>query len=623
MEFKTVIETLDLEKNLTLDKLPIQGAKLRRASEEAQTLGSPEWAQKLGWEGLILYLFVPYTGAHRIQGKKSQLASSEKVMRFAPFGQLKDGPPFPDVEALLKNQAALIYYRERAIETPNVVLKARYADFIWESNSPDKYKFAIIAAESYLSNVEIAIQQGEYRDMVDALKRSLDLGLKTNNITVCQAVKEGIFQSLNHIPDKARARWVLDLGRIMLYLRQSKFENQVNNNLLEFLLSIVKESALIWKEEQQFHLEQECFELAADIAKFIHGKDSAIEWEIRVAESIELEAEAKIKQEGVSASFAAVHFYDKALNYYQQIISMGPKPEIKKSLQSRVTRLNSLRRKYLRSTEETMTPDTINIEFSLADLQELITPLFEMEAEQSLRLIAAAPWLLPDMKLIEKAAEESFEQAIFWRLAPTMMIRRGTKVNQFDPDEKLSEMTTILMSQFIALQTTVLDHIFGQFKDRLLWTSESLQNYLRGWELMNPEDMELLEIGIENYFAEDYVSAVHIITPRIENVIKGMFEQAGEVVLKADSGNSKTSLEQGLGEFLRQDFVKNVFGNNMWYYIENILVNPSGLNLRNDVAHGWITKSKCNRHTTQLLIYTLLLLTLFHLQPTEEGNSSQ
>jgi hypothetical protein len=134
---------------------------------------------------------------------------------------------------------------------------------------------------------------------------------------------------------------------------------------------------------------------------------------------------------------------------------------------------------------------------------------------------------------------------------------------------------------------------------------------------MDESDLELIEAGLERYFAEDHVSAIHILAPRVEKVLKGMFEKAGLVPLKDPKRG--TLMEEELGKFLRKHpEVKDSLGERIWHYLEYVLVNPAGLNLRNDVAHGWISKVRCNRYMSQILIYLFILLTRFTIAPTLE-----
>jgi len=116
-----------------------------------------------------------------------------------------------------------------------------------------------------------------------------------------------------------------------------------------------------------------------------------------------------------------------------------------------------------------------------------------------------------------------------------------------------------------------------------------------------------LEKGINHYFADDHVSALHLLVPRIEHMLKSTFEQTGAPSVTVP--NERQIREQTFGDFLRREDVRNILGESIWYYLNFALVDESGLNLRNDIAHGWIELESCNRLTVQISLYCILLLT--------------
>jgi hypothetical protein len=115
---------------------------------------------------------------------------------------------------------------------------------------------------------------------------------------------------------------------------------------------------------------------------------------------------------------------------------------------------------------------------------------------------------------------------------------------------------------------------------------------------------------LERYFAEDFISALHILTPRIEQMLKSAFEQAGLPPVAVPS--QRQFREQTFGDFLRREEVRRALGEPIWYYLNYALVDERVWNLRNEVAHGWISAVDCNRVTVQVVLFAILLLTRLH-----------
>jgi len=255
-------------------------------------------------------------------------------------------------------------------------------------------------------------------------------------------------------------------------------------------------------------------------------------------------------------------------------------------------------------------------------LEEFVEPLLNLDPNMAFRAIAQDNSLLPDPEEIRTQAEATREKSIFRQFASTTVIRHGRITGKYGVEEKDKEFFYFQMSVFLRLQMMLLDYIFSRLREAGLFSEATLSDYLAQWSLLNKSDLELIEVGAHRYFDEDYVSAIHVLTPRVEKVLKGMFAIAGIAPLAIP--NHHRMSEVLLGRFLARPDVKRVLGDRIWLYLNYALVDEMGLNLRNDVAHGWIAKAQCNRYVAQLLIHILLLLTRFTLTEAQQagnGNS--
>ena len=68
--------------------------------------------------------------------------------------------------------------------------------------------------------------------------------------------------------------------------------------------------------------------------------------------------------------------------------------------------------------------------------------------------------------------------------------------------------------------------------------------------------------------------------------------------------------------------MRQALGENIWHYLYYLLVDERSVNLRNDIAHGWIAALACDRLKTQMIIFTVLLLTGLHRTPEPAEESS-
>lgn len=110
----------------------------------------------------------------------------------------------------------------------------------------------------------------------------------------------------------------------------------------------------------------------------------------------------------------------------------------------------------------------------------------------------------------------------------------------------------------------------------------------------------------ERYFSGDFISALHILTPRIEHMLKSALEHVG--VSPVAVPNERQFGEQTLGRYLHRLDVQENLGETIWHYLDYALVNERGLNLRNEVAHGWVKSRHCTRIPVQVVLFAILTL---------------
>ena len=122
--------------------------------------------------------------------------------------------------------------------------------------------------------------------------------------------------------------------------------------------------------------------------------------------------------------------------------------------------------------------------------------------------------------------------------------------------------------------------------------------------------MKIIKIGFERYFNQDYVSAIHILIPQLENVLRFLLEKLGEPTnkLKGD-----IIIEQPLDDILRNNKIKEFLGEEIFYYLKTFLVDHRAENLRHDVAHGLIDIKKCEKRNAVILIHQILTLARFEI----------
>lgn len=99
------------------------------------------------------------------------------------------------------------------------------------------------------------------------------------------------------------------------------------------------------------------------------------------------------------------------------------------------------------------------------------------------------------------------------------------------------------------------------------------------------ERKELCAKGLYAGFNDDFVGALHILAPQLENIVRSFLRKDIDTFYITSEGNQA---EKALGKLLEEPKAKEIFGQNWVYSLDAIFCDPKGPNLRNKIAHGLI-----------------------------------
>ncbi len=127
-----------------------------------------------------------------------------------------------------------------------------------------------------------------------------------------------------------------------------------------------------------------------------------------------------------------------------------------------------------------------------------------------------------------------------------------------------------------------------------------------------------LKAGMEG----DYLTAVHLLIPQIENSVRHILTQMGEVTSGIDSKGIQD--ERSLNTTLYSEPILKVFGKDIVFDLKGLLVERFGANLRNRMAHGLMDlNSFYSIEIPYLWCLTLKLCCLPIIQHIRNENNSQ
>lgn len=104
--------------------------------------------------------------------------------------------------------------------------------------------------------------------------------------------------------------------------------------------------------------------------------------------------------------------------------------------------------------------------------------------------------------------------------------------------------------------------------------------------------VDLVARGLWDGYSWNFASALHILTPQLEALVRDSMREGG----LSTSGIDAEGIEQewGLSKLMEDDQIEDLLGEDLAYEIRALFCDPVGPNLRNTVAHGLIDSAEAS-----------------------------
>jgi hypothetical protein len=268
-----------------------------------------------------------------------------------------------------------------------------------------------------------------------------------------------------------------------------------------------------------------------------------------------------------------------------------------------------------RLTEKDMHAISTRIEIKDSEIEQFIAPLLAPTLEETFERVSAAPHFIPNLASTKEQVAKLREKYPLTFLIPRISVRDGTVIASASEEAELEDVAvTDELVRRIQFSTIFIGHLFEKLKRDYALSQAPIIAYFRKWGLCEDRNLELVDRGIGHYFRGDHVSALHILVLQFEDILRNILQKAGRPVTYRGGAIVLSSL-------LLDEGFSQVAGPDLKRYYQVLLCEPSGMNLRNNLAHGLMDSKSMNQATVELILYTLLTLTRFRLEPSTSANS--
>ncbi len=481
--------------------------------------------------------------------------------------------------------------------TDNPWLKARLADILWARKHKDKFSMALTAIDNYLL---IPVSKNILQeDWLDCWTRAITLANTLGKGAACRlyGIKQLLLDALYTVTkSECWLAWqVSDLLQLVApEIEQSAVK--VANKLATLACDYDTDT-----DQVQIMTAGQLFRRAAIWFAIANDKARAASMTVQVAECYVREGRSRIQTPNPSHG-AAASFYENAIQHYRTIPG-----DYRKALgvEERIIDLRGLMdnasEKSLNELGEAPLPE-IDFCVQMARARQVVQGKTLGEALQAFSSIAIPPFKYQDLR--QQVEERLKDPSLMDIFSLTALAKNGriigrapsidTNVDLTDEVNKnrlFWEMTKTYRSWLYFYVTAFIWPALGSFV---------LEYRLREADLIEiASRSSIVPIGRERLFGKalfagfnnDFTTALHLLTPQIEHMVRYHLKHAGAHTTNLDISGVQT--ENGLSTIIELPEAEKVFGEDLVFEIKALYCTPMGPNLRNQLAHGLLDDNDC------------------------------
>jgi len=560
-------------------------ALLEQLRKDFESVDRRDLSEVVAWEIQVNHLMI------RLKQK-----GGKSIMTLSPMfeGSDREGKPWISPDLTKFHKKMLDYFKIRLYRTPNPLLKAKFADILWQKERDPKA--AQEAVESYLKSAEQFFDSDGYFEFRHYFGRSICIAIEINSADLLNKLYERSKFFLEELESKKEYRWIIDVLNDLLNIPRQKIKIDYD------LILKVAERGYRWSNPEKATTDAFIVDFLKIMERVYRKQgDSSKAKECRLREAISYE---KIGLNALKNNqyLKASHFLITSLQKY---ISLGDQAWKVNELKQLIKDCN------LRAQEHEF--KTIKTEFKIPkeEIEKLLEFLKKKNTNEILSYIALNRGFLCSLEEARDQAKQIVENSPLQHMInASVQDSKGNILETLDtPDKKLKkDIYDIFDFHYNLMAKYYLIPIFELLKVEKSITSLDLKNFFVKFDFFDDNTLPFLEHGFGRYLENDNVSSIHILTFQIESILRIVLARIGAPTISTRDGKTQ---EKNLEGILLEEKIRSALGEDLVTFLEWFLIDKLGFNLRHKVAHALMEYKYFNEIWNILLIYILLLFTRF------------
>ena len=471
-------------------------------------------------------------------------------------------------------------------------LKARLSDLLWLKDKPRNTAFALKAIDAYRClplDTDTWLHGGR-----ECWPRAISLArmLKAGAGDRLQQMEASIVTAFNAAKrdDGFLRLWLADL------LKSNGLGRAHRADVARKLEALARE----FDSEGDLHRAREYFSASAEWCRAIPDEAKAAEMTVAVAEGWVKEAAARTKSESPSHMVAA-SFYENAIQTYRAV----PRTERSKHrVDERIAEL----RAHLNDSGERALGEMGLIQTPGVDITQLIENARKSVTGKTAQLALLAFANLHrgtnTEELRNNALERMRQHPLQSLFAATVMSLDGRVIAKRPPmslgaeltaDDEIAIRAEMIRDYGILVSIVVQGDIWPALEVLLLEHRLREVDFIalaRSSPIVPKDRAGLFGKALFAGYERDFVTALHLLIPQIEHMVRVHLKQAGAKTTNIDKDGIQN--ENGMSTLLELPESVQVFGKDLAFELKSLFCDAFGPNLRNELAHGLLDEDGCN-----------------------------
>jgi hypothetical protein len=168
-----------------------------------------------------------------------------------------------------------------------------------------------------------------------------------------------------------------------------------------------------------------------------------------------------------------------------------------------------------------------------------------------------------------------------------------------------------------------LDHLF----ETMHLTVDQAVAFISNCPLYQENRLAIIRAGLQAHIEKDYLKSVHVLVPQIEKALVNLLYQTGGATIKPYRSGRGVMQQKNLNDVLLDPensranaCTLKALGPDLRIYLIAALSHEKGLNIRNEVCHGLRSTDYFTKTTSERVLHALFAVSLLgKVEPTTEG----